>query len=68
VSVGDSAVAQIGPSVVRGAAAKVAKVGVGVGYLANTGGVEDAVGLLREELGVGRRDHGDDADGQAGPR
>lgn len=51
VSVGDGAVAQVGPSVFRGTAAKVAKVGVGVGYLANAGGVDDAVGLLREELG-----------------
>lgn len=52
VSVGDGAVAQVGPSVFRGAAAKAAKVGVGVGYLANAGGVGDAVALLREELGL----------------
>ncbi|SEW01857.1 NAD(P)/FAD-dependent oxidoreductase [Halobacterium jilantaiense] len=68
VSVGDGAVAQIGPSVVRGTAAKAAKVGVGVGYLANTGGVEDAVGLLREELGLGGRERDENAGGQAGPR
>jgi len=68
VSVGDGAVAQIGPSVVRGTAAKAAKVGVGVGYLANTGGVEDAVGLLREELGFTGAECDGDADGQAGPR
>jgi NADH dehydrogenase len=68
VSVGDGAVAQVGPSVFRGTAAKAAKVGVGVGYLANAGGVEDAVGLLREELGLGRHDHGGDADGRAGSR
>ena len=68
VSVGDGAVAQVGPSVFRGAAANVAKVGVGVGYLANTGGVGGAVGLLREELGLGRREGSSDAGGQAGPR
>jgi len=56
VSVGDGAVAQVGPSVFRGTAANVAKVGVGVGYLANAGGVEEAVGLLREELGLGAVD------------
>jgi len=56
VSVGDGAVAQVGPSVFRGTAAKAAKVGVGVGYLANAGGVADAVGLLREELGLGAAD------------
>jgi len=72
VSVGDGAVAQVGPSVFRGAAAKAAKVGVGVGYLANAGGVADAVGLLREELELVRGGGGggddDDVDGQAGPR
>ncbi|MDH5020753.1 NAD(P)/FAD-dependent oxidoreductase [Halobacterium rubrum] len=50
VSVGDGAVAQVGPSVFRGTAATVAKAGVGVGYLATASGVEDAVGLLREEF------------------
>jgi len=75
VSVGDGAVAQVGPSVFRGAAAKAAKVGVGVGYLANAGGVGDAVGLLREELESvrgeldgGGNDADADVDGQAGPR
>jgi NADH dehydrogenase len=81
VSVGDGAVAQVGPSVFRGAAAKVAKVGVGVGYLASAGGVGDAVSLLREEFDLvrgrpGSEDGGEgggepedgDEDGQAGPR
>ena len=56
VSVGDGAVAQVGPSVFSGTAANLAKVGVGVGYLADAGGVEEAVGLLREELGLRRVD------------
>jgi hypothetical protein len=54
VSVGDGAVAQVGPSVFRGTAATVAKAGVGVGYLATASGVEDAVGLLREEFDMAR--------------
>ena len=49
-SVGDGAVAQVGPSVFRGTAATVAKAGVGAGYLATASGVEEAVGLLREEF------------------
>jgi len=66
VSVGDGAVAQIGPSVVRGTAARVAKVGVGVGYLASVEGVGDAVGLLREELGLARSERVGDSDDRAG--
>lgn len=50
VSVGDGAVAQVGPSVLRGAAANAVKSGVGASYLASAGGIREAVGLLREEF------------------
>ncbi|MCD2202273.1 NAD(P)/FAD-dependent oxidoreductase [Halobacterium sp. KA-6] len=50
VSVGDGAVAQVGPSVFRGAAANAVKSGVGASYLASAGSIRDAVGLLREEF------------------
>ncbi|CQH51431.1 probable NADH dehydrogenase [Halobacterium hubeiense] len=50
VSVGDGAVAQVGPTVLRGAAANAVKSGVGASYLASAAGVRDAVGLLREEF------------------
>lgn len=52
VSVGDGAVAQVGPSVFRGTAASVVQTGVGASYLATAGGVRRAVGLLREEFGL----------------
>ncbi|WP_336034248.1 NAD(P)/FAD-dependent oxidoreductase [Halobacterium yunchengense] len=52
VSVGDGAVAQVGPTVFRGAAANAVKSGVGASYLASAGGVRRAVGLLREEFEV----------------
>jgi NADH dehydrogenase len=54
VSVGDGAVAQVGPRVFRGAAAEAVKTGVGASYLATAGGVRNAVGLLREEFGIER--------------
>ncbi|MCG1002493.1 MULTISPECIES: NAD(P)/FAD-dependent oxidoreductase [Halobacterium] len=50
VSVGDGAVAQVGPSVLRGAAANAVKSGVGASYLASAGGIREAFGLLREEF------------------
>ncbi|HET7324803.1 MAG TPA: FAD-dependent oxidoreductase, partial [Halococcus sp.] len=50
VSVGDGAVAQVGPTVVRGTAAKALKTSVGAGYLSSVGAVENAVGLVRGEL------------------
>ena len=42
VSVGDSAVAQVGPSVVTGSSARALKTTVGVGYLSAVGDVEGA--------------------------
>jgi NADH dehydrogenase len=54
VSVGDGAVAQVGPRVFRGTTAEAVKTGVGAGYLATAGGVRNAVGLLREEFGLNR--------------
>ncbi|MCU4716924.1 NAD(P)/FAD-dependent oxidoreductase [Halapricum hydrolyticum] len=50
VSVGDGAVAKVGPQVLRGAAATAVKRSVGVGYLTSIGAVQDAVELLAEEL------------------
>lgn len=50
VSVGDGAVAQVGPMVFRGAAAKALKTTVGAGYLTSVGAVHNAVDLTREEL------------------
>lgn len=50
VSVGDGAVAKVGPQVLRGAAATAVKRSVGVGYLTAIGAVQDAVELLAEEL------------------
>jgi len=49
VSVGDGAVAQVGPSVFTGPAARALKVGVGTGYLAGAGAIRDALDLMREE-------------------
>jgi len=50
VSVGDGAVAKVGPTVFRGPAANAVKSGVGAAYLASAGDIRDAVGLLREEF------------------
>jgi len=50
VSVGDDAVAKVGPSVVTGPAALALKTTVGAGYLGTVGAVENAVDLVREEL------------------
>ncbi|SFL14916.1 NADH dehydrogenase [Halogranum rubrum] len=55
VSIGDGAVAQVGPTVVRGAAAKAMKTSIGAGYLGSVKAVTQATELVREELG-----HGDD--------
>ncbi|MFB6269781.1 MAG: NAD(P)/FAD-dependent oxidoreductase [Halobacterium sp.] len=52
VSVGDGAVAQVGPTVFTGSAANAVKSSVGAGYLASAAGVREAVELLREEFGV----------------
>jgi NADH dehydrogenase len=51
VSVGDGAVAQVGPTVLTGRAAKTLKTSVGAGYLTSVGAVENALDLVREELG-----------------
>jgi NADH dehydrogenase len=50
VSVGDEAVAQVGPAVVTGAAARGMKATVGAGHLSAVGAVSEAVELVREEL------------------
>ncbi|MFD1566869.1 hypothetical protein ACFSAU_05130, partial [Halolamina litorea] len=49
ISVGDDAVAQIGPSVVTGSAANALKSAVGVTYLAEHGSLRRALGVLRKE-------------------
>ena len=51
VSVGDGAVAQVGPSVFTGRAAHALKATVGVGYLGSIGALRDAVERVREEFG-----------------
>ncbi len=51
VSVGDGAVAQLGPTVLRGAAARAAKASIGGAYLGSVGAVSRATDLVREELG-----------------
>ncbi len=51
VSVGDRAVAKVGPQMVTGRAAKALKSTVGVGYLSTAGSIRDAVTLAREEFG-----------------
>ena len=50
VSVGDGAVAQVGPAVFTGHAAKALKTTVGVGYLSAVGAVRNAVERVRYEL------------------
>jgi len=66
VSVGDGAVARIGPTVLRGAPARAAKASVGGAYLGSVGAVSRATDLVREELGwptseaVGTEESGSD--------
>jgi NADH dehydrogenase len=50
VSVGDGAVAQLGPTVVRGGPAKAMKATVGAGHLSSVGAVKQAVDLVEQEL------------------
>lgn len=57
VSVGDGAVAQVGPTVFTGTAALALKATVGGGYLSSVGAVRNAVDLVNQELGI---DPGDD--------
>lgn len=60
VSVGNGAVAQVGPTVLRGAPALALKATAGVGYLTSVGAVREAVELAREEFsGVIRGGTGD---------
>lgn len=51
VSVGDGAVAQIGPVVCSGDPAKAAKAAIGAGHLGSVGAIERASDLVHEELG-----------------
>ncbi|SDQ34521.1 NAD(P)/FAD-dependent oxidoreductase [Natronobacterium texcoconense] len=50
VSVGDDAVAQVGPAVVTGRSAKALKSTVGLGYLSSVGATGTALGRIREEF------------------
>ncbi|MWV39255.1 FAD-dependent oxidoreductase [Natrialba sp. INN-245] len=50
VSVGDDAVAQVGPAVLTGRGAKALKSTVGVGYLSAVGARRTALGRARDEL------------------
>ena len=50
ISVGDDAVAQLGPEVFTGRLANVIKSSVGITYLAEHGSLRDALRVLREEL------------------
>ncbi|RDI70558.1 NAD(P)/FAD-dependent oxidoreductase [Halopelagius longus] len=52
VSVGDGAVAQLGPKVFTGAPAKAMKTSVGAGHLTSIGSIRQAAELAEEELGV----------------
>lgn len=51
VSVGDGAVAQLGPKVFTGAPAKAMKTSVGAGHLTSVGSIRQAAELAEEELG-----------------
>ncbi|NUE02969.1 FAD-dependent oxidoreductase [Halorubraceae archaeon YAN] len=50
VSVGDGAVAQVGPKVLTGKPAKAMKATVGAGYLSSVRAIKQAVDLVEEEL------------------
>lgn len=50
VSVGDDAVAQVGPSVFTGRAAHALKATVGAGYLTSVGALRNAADLINEEF------------------
>ncbi|AJF24716.1 NADH dehydrogenase [Haloarcula sp. CBA1115] len=56
VSVGDDAVAKVGPSILTGRAALALKTTVGAGYLGTVGAVQNAVDLVSEELDLDARD------------
>ncbi|QKY19444.1 FAD-dependent oxidoreductase [Halolamina sp. CBA1230] len=50
ISVGDDAVAQIGPTVLTGSTANALKSAVGITYLAEHGSLRHALGVLRKEM------------------
>jgi NADH dehydrogenase len=52
VSVGNGAVAKVGPTVVSGSSAVALKTSVGVGYLSSVGARREAVDLVNQELGL----------------
>ncbi|WP_262180898.1 NAD(P)/FAD-dependent oxidoreductase [Haloarcula laminariae] len=52
VSVGDDAVAKVGPTVLTGRPALALKTTVGAGYLGSVGAIREATDLVREELGI----------------
>ena len=56
VSVGDGAVAQVGPAVLTGGAAHALKASVGVGYLSSIGALRNAAELVDEEFGIAVRE------------
>lgn len=51
VSVGDGAVARVGPLILTGEPARAAKATIGVGHLASVGAISQSSELVREELG-----------------
>jgi NADH dehydrogenase len=55
VSVGDGTVAQVGPTVLRGGAARAMKATVGAGHLSSIGAVRQAADLVETELGPRER-------------
>ncbi|MFC7177350.1 NAD(P)/FAD-dependent oxidoreductase [Halosegnis marinus] len=50
VTVGDGAVAKVGPTVLRGQAARAAKATIGAAHLSSVGAITNASRLVREEL------------------
>ncbi|MBX0324490.1 FAD-dependent oxidoreductase [Halomicroarcula sp. F13] len=62
VSVGNDAVAKVGPTVVTGRAALALKTTVGAGYLGSVGAIQNATDLVREELNVAVDEADVDAD------
>jgi len=51
VSIGDGAVAQVGPVVMSGEPARAAKAAIGAGHLGSVGAIDDAADLVAEEFG-----------------
>jgi len=65
VSVGDGAVAKVGPQILRGKAAVAVKRSVGAGYLTSVGAVSKAVDLVREEFDLGTKSDDPDSEPEA---